>query len=312
MRILIYGAGVIGSIFACKLSQAGEDITVLARGARYDEIKTCGIVLEHPKTGINETAKVTTIETLHPDDIYDYILVTLQRTQVDTVLPFLAQNKTPFIVFMANTALGYSAYRHAVGAQRLLCGFPAAGGERVNGTVRYFIGHGLMRLFQTTTFGAYSQENSQHVLRLIDIVNRAGIPAVYSKDMDAWQKTHVALVTSIANALYGHESNNYKLATSYSDILRMIQGIKEGLPVLKALNIPVTPSKLKYFMLPAPLLAAVFKLFMNTQLAEITMAKHTSAARAEMPCLQHEFDELIMKSGVRTPNIDKLRCNLGN
>jgi ketopantoate reductase len=34
MRILIYGAGVIGSIFAGKLAQKGYDITVLARNKR--------------------------------------------------------------------------------------------------------------------------------------------------------------------------------------------------------------------------------------------------------------------------------------
>jgi ketopantoate reductase len=34
MKILIYGAGVIGSIFAWKLTKNGYDITVLARGDR--------------------------------------------------------------------------------------------------------------------------------------------------------------------------------------------------------------------------------------------------------------------------------------
>ncbi|MDR1957433.1 MAG: NAD-binding protein [Planctomycetaceae bacterium] len=31
MRILIYGAGVIGSIFAGKIADSGHDVTVLAR-----------------------------------------------------------------------------------------------------------------------------------------------------------------------------------------------------------------------------------------------------------------------------------------
>lgn len=34
MRILVYGAGVIGSIFAEKLAVAGNDVTILARGKR--------------------------------------------------------------------------------------------------------------------------------------------------------------------------------------------------------------------------------------------------------------------------------------
>jgi 2-dehydropantoate 2-reductase len=46
--------------------------------------------------------------------------------------------------------------------------------------------------------------------------------------------------------------------------------------------------------------------FMGTQLAEITMAKHCVAAKAEMRCLQSEFDALIAKSGISTPAIDAL------
>jgi 2-dehydropantoate 2-reductase len=44
MKILIYGAGVIGSIFAGKLAQKGYDITVLARNNRYKEIEDNGII----------------------------------------------------------------------------------------------------------------------------------------------------------------------------------------------------------------------------------------------------------------------------
>jgi 2-dehydropantoate 2-reductase len=39
MKLLIYGAGVIGSIFAGKIAQKDYDVTILARGNRYNEIK---------------------------------------------------------------------------------------------------------------------------------------------------------------------------------------------------------------------------------------------------------------------------------
>ena len=45
MKICIYGAGVIGSIFTGKLSLAGNDVTVLARGKRFEEsigTRPCG------------------------------------------------------------------------------------------------------------------------------------------------------------------------------------------------------------------------------------------------------------------------------
>lgn len=47
MKILIFGAGVTGSVYAAKLKNAGVDITLLARGKRLEHIKKYGIVLKH-------------------------------------------------------------------------------------------------------------------------------------------------------------------------------------------------------------------------------------------------------------------------
>lgn len=45
MKILIYGAGVIGSIYSAKLYEAGIDITLLARGKRYESLKQNGVII---------------------------------------------------------------------------------------------------------------------------------------------------------------------------------------------------------------------------------------------------------------------------
>ena len=39
MKILVYGAGTIGSLYAAKLKDAGHDVTILARGRRLHEIR---------------------------------------------------------------------------------------------------------------------------------------------------------------------------------------------------------------------------------------------------------------------------------
>lgn len=42
MRFLIIGAGNIGSLYAAKLAQSAQEVTVLARGARLEEIRQRG------------------------------------------------------------------------------------------------------------------------------------------------------------------------------------------------------------------------------------------------------------------------------
>lgn len=310
LKILIYGAGVIGSVFAGKLALAGNDVTVLARGKRFEELKSDGIVLVNPKTKKVEQATVYVIDTLLPNDLYDYIIVVMQRTQVDPILSVLSQNCSKSIVFVVNTASGYDKWVTAIGEDRLMLGFPSAGGERKDGKVYYFIGKGIQRAFQTTTFGEYSGERTCRVETLIRLFNHAKIPSVFCNDMDSWQKTHVALVTNIANALYGFDCDNFKLGRSFKDVKQMIRGIKEGRQVLRKNGVNPTPQKIMWFDLPTSVLSVCFSIFMKTKLAETTMAKHCVVAKSEMILLQQEFDELIVKSGIDTPAINELKKNL--
>lgn len=307
MRVLIYGAGVIGSIFAGRLADSGHDVTVLARGKRLEELRQNGIILSMPGAKINEIVAVKVIDHLNPDDVYDYVIVVMQQTQVESVLPVLSRNCSPNIVFVVNTAAGYDKWVEAVGNKRLMLGFPSAGGERVGGKVVYFIGQGVMRAFQTTTFGEYSGKKTDRVRLLIDAFSRAGIPSVFCSDMDAWQKTHVAMVTSIGSALYKFDCDNYLLARSFDSIRLMVCGIREGFSVLNKLGFKTKPVKLWYFKLPVWFTAGVFKVIMGTKLAETAMAKHCIVARQEMLCLQMEFDTLIAQSSLKTPSIDRLR-----
>lgn len=310
MRILIYGAGVIGSIFATKFSNSGQDITVLARGKRYEELKEHGCIIQNANNQSQEVAKVKVIQELLPDDKYDYIMIVMQRNQVDAVLPIIKDNCSQNIIFVVNTALGYDKWIKILGKERIMIGFPSAGGERNDGIITYFVGKGYMRLFQTTTFGDLS--GSTERLRLIvKACKKSGIPTVTNKNMNAWQKTHVALVTCIGNALYHYDCKNTELAKSYRSLLEMVRGMKEGLHVLNKLGYKTTPFKLNYFKLPACLIAVIFKAVMSTKLAEFTMAKHCIVARKEMQCLQGEFDLLVTKSRIKTPNIKKLKMYLG-
>lgn len=51
MKILIYGAGVIGSIDAAKLHAPDTDITLLARGKRYETLKQNGVIIRDVLSG---------------------------------------------------------------------------------------------------------------------------------------------------------------------------------------------------------------------------------------------------------------------
>jgi hypothetical protein len=51
MNILVYGAGVLGSLYAARLRSAGHRVSLLARGRRLADLRRYGLALENAITG---------------------------------------------------------------------------------------------------------------------------------------------------------------------------------------------------------------------------------------------------------------------
>jgi 2-dehydropantoate 2-reductase len=116
MRILVLGAGVIGSFNAARLKEAGQDVTLLARGRRLADLREHGVVLEDFRTGRRTTTRVPLVERLGPEDDYDLALVVVRRNQIPSVLPMLAQNRRiPSVLFLGNNAAGAQDMVQALG-----------------------------------------------------------------------------------------------------------------------------------------------------------------------------------------------------
>jgi ketopantoate reductase len=86
---------------------------------------------------------------LAPNDQYDIALIAVRRDQVASVVPGLAANhRIPILIFMLNNPTGSSDLAQALGRDRVLLGFPGAGGTRDRHLVRY-----AMIAQQPTTLG---------------------------------------------------------------------------------------------------------------------------------------------------------------
>ena len=58
MKILIYGAGVIGGIYAARFYEAGCNVTLLARDNNYETLKHNGVIIKDILTGKRTISKV--------------------------------------------------------------------------------------------------------------------------------------------------------------------------------------------------------------------------------------------------------------
>lgn len=84
MRILVFGAGVLGCNLARNLLRAGKDVTLLARGKWAGEIEKNGLRIKDKFSPRVSVSRMPVVTELKPEDRYDVIFVVLRYTQLDS------------------------------------------------------------------------------------------------------------------------------------------------------------------------------------------------------------------------------------
>lgn len=304
MSILIYGAGNIGSIYAGLLADAGHDVSILALGERLDRIREHGVELEDSATGRHTTAWPNAVEELQPEDAYDLVIVALGKEHVSEVLPILAENRhTPAVMFMGNNAAGPGEMVDALGAERVLLGFPGAGGVPHGDRTRYVI---TSKREQSTTIGELDGTRSARIHETERVLRSAGFSVAICNEMDAWLKTHVAEILPTAGALYMAAGDPQRFARTSDAQVLLVRAIREGYRVLRALDVAITPSSHRVFRwLPEPILVSIMRRMVTSEAGAIKIG-HAQAARREMALLADEFAVLAEASSVATPAMQRL------
>lgn len=305
-RILIIGAGVNGSVCAAGLHRAGVDVTVLARGKRYEELLEQGIIIENPFKNTHTVTKVPVINTLPPEDRYDYVLVIVRKNQVPDLLPTLTQNCSPNIVFMINNPSGPEVYTAALGTERVMLGFVFAGGKRDGSVIRAIGGPGAS--FGAPPFGELDGSITPRLQRLVTIFRQAGFKAKISTHIVDYLATHAALVAPLACLIVKNGSDTYALARSTDDLRLVVDAMREVPAVLRANGFQVIPANndLTFRLLPRFLLVAIMSRFLATRFAEVGAAWHCQQAPDEMHQLGMELMALAEKSGLPASALHKV------
>jgi 2-dehydropantoate 2-reductase len=303
MNILVYGAGVIGSVYAARLQRAGYNVTLLARGRRAASLRTQGILLENASTGQRTTTHISVIDHLAPKDTYDVVLVTVRMDQLASILPMLAINhQIPTVLFMLNNPLGIQQYE-ILGLQRVVLGFPSVGGTRQDEVIRYI----LIRQ-QQTTLGEVDGRVTPRLQQLATAFKKAGFSVALSPDMQAWLKTHAIFVSCISAALTTTEGDSVRLGHTRKSVVMMVQAIREGFMALKAQGTPISPFNLKVLFLWMPRWFAVlyWQYALRTTVGTLAIAPHAHAARDEMYQVARDIMAQLQTSSVSTPTLRHL------
>lgn len=298
MRVLIIGAGVIGSFNAARLTRAGVDVTLLARGSRLAELKDHGVRLEDVRSGLHTTTRVKLVDRVDPEDTYDLAVVIVRRSQVASVLPMLAQaRRIPTVLFLGNSATGPELMIDALGKDRVLTGMVNAGGERERdtGVIRY-----LWSKRMPLVFGELDGKPSARTASIQELFTRAGLPAHTVTNVEAVQKTHAAGLPGFAGAVYA-AGGVRRLAHSPGLLRMFVAAYREVLRGLRADGTPITPASNRLIeWVPELLLVLALRFFLDTRLAVVGGERHAMAAPDEMRELADEIQAILDRT--RTPS----------
>jgi 2-dehydropantoate 2-reductase len=304
-RILVIGAGVNGSVCAAWLFKSGVDVTVLARGRRIAEIETDGLLIENALSHERTVARVTVIGELAPDDIYDYILVIVRRNQVAGLLPTLKANRSPNVVFMNNNLNGPAEIVAALGPERPMLGFVFAGGKRDRDIIRAIgpFEHWLAR----TPFGEIDGSITPRLKRLVNLLNEAGLRSALSTHIVDYLATHAAGVAAITPLALKFATADKSAPPSAHDVKLAAAAMRETIPVLKALGHKIVPGGLRILsVIPASLLAFLFRLLFNSRFFEVGGIYHAQQAPDELQALVDDLRAAVIRSGAPAPAIREL------
>ncbi len=302
MRVLVLGAGVIGSVYAGKLLQAGHEVVVLARGHRLLELQAHGLVLHNAESGDRTVLPVPLVSEVAVGDRYDLVLVPVRSEQVASTLPILvAMTDGSDVLFFGNTAGRQPELTPPLG-NRALFGFPAAGGVQDGAVVRY-----VLISQQKTMVGEPDGATTPRVRQLRDMLSEAGFSTRISAKIGNWQLSHTAFIVPLAFALYRVGVDTARLAADPGTMRLMVLATRQAFAALRAAGNTEIPTNLRsLYRLPNVFVVAYWRRVLASPRGELWFAAHTRAAPEEMRSLAEQLKAALRRSGRPTPDVERL------
>ena len=304
MKILVYGAGVIGSIYAAKLYEAGVDTTLLSRGKKYENLKQNGVIIYDVLSEKQNISHIPLAQQLTPFDFYDLIIVTVRLDQLDSVIPVVKENlRCPAIMFMLNNPDDLNHLSETLPGKKIILGFPGAGGTYNNNQIDY-----VQIKEQKTTIGNIDDDNNDLIHKIRTILKQAGFKVELSANMEAWLKVHAVFMTCVSAAIIKENGDNIQLGKNKRSIQILVKSIHEGFKACGNLGLPIYPANLKMIFMTMPQWFSVWywRKAMRGKTGTLAMAPHINTAKGEMQLLARKVLDIVHASSVSTHTLDGL------
>ena len=309
MRILVYGAGVLGCELAHALIQNKKNVvTLLARGEWKEMIDQKGLTIRHRVQRKTTVDRVQTIDTLAPDDCYDLVFVVMQAGQLPQVLPILKENKSSYFVFVGNDPQAKQVLEAMQRpADKVAFGFQNTAGRREHDrVVSVYASAGM------TVGGATAPLSGTFRTRLKTAFDGVKYRLSFYGDMDEWLKCHAAFILPICYVCYACNGDLRRATKQQRGAI--LDAAYEACEMLKAIGIPVNDADNTENFKPGTAgrrqMEAMLFVMAKTPLGRLCASDHAMHAVGEMHYLDDAFEAMRKQAGTAMPMWEKLRSEM--
>lgn len=301
MRLLIIGAGVLGSNLAHSIRK-GNDVTILARNKTYENLKNNGLIIKH-KLGKKTIDHFNVIEKLEEDDIYDCIFVVSRFSSLDSIIPIIENNKSKNIVFVGNN-ISVEKYMN-IKNKNVLFAFFMAAGKKYDGYIDSIC-------LNKIEIGRVDGKDINNEL-INSIFKETKIKVTIENKMNDYLKTHACAVLPLVFASYKVNGNLKLLKKDKEYSLLIMDAIIEGYDVLKKLGYEILPKgEYENCVNKKKFCAFIYRFMFSNFIGKMCISDHAMSARDEFLLLNSEFEKLKKKSKLETKVYDQLKLELLN
>lgn len=294
MKILVFGAGLLGCNLANDLFSAGKETTLLARGDWAEEIRKNGLRIRSQLFPHTSVARIPVVTELAPEDKYDVIFVAVRYTQIERILDTLRANRTENLVFVGNDVRA-SEIAGLLPGKNVMFAFASSAGHRERTYVSSVDLHKI-------TIGQLRGADSNEAL-ISQIFAGTKYKVTYEPNMGDFLLCHAAFVLPAAFACYKTGGNLKELKRDDAYLNRMIDAIIEGYRAIHNAGHEILPKEDQNFEGPAFRKTSFrfFKLLCWTSLGKICVSDHAMNAVEEMGALNRDLKKFFDKNGAEYP-----------
>lgn len=304
MRILVFGAGVLGCNLARNLFRAGKDVTLLARGAWGEEIRQNGLRIKDKFSPRMSVSRIPVVTELRPEDRYDVIFVVTRYTQLDSVRETLLANPAENLVFVGNNARA-DALAASLPGKNVLFAFALSAGHRERDHVASID-------LRKITIGQLAGAPSNEAL-IGQIFQGTKYKVVYEPNMGDYLLCHAAFVLPAAFACYHTDGDLKKLKGDTAYLSRMLDANIEGYRAIRNAGHTILPKEDTDFEGAAYRRTCLrfFRLMCATSLGKICASDHAMNAVEEMSALNRDLKRFFDENGASYPVWQSLEKDAG-